>query len=35
MADKNKNYKCKYCNKYFSSHQSKSNHVKIKHNNDL
>jgi hypothetical protein len=30
----NKNYKCDYCNNYFSSRQSKCNHIKLKHHNE-
>jgi hypothetical protein len=29
-----KNYKCNYCEKLFSSKQSKSNHIKIKHSDE-
>lgn len=35
MTDKNKKYKCNHCDKYFSSHQSKSNHTNIKHKNNI
>ena len=30
----NKKYKCEYCNNYFSSRQSKCNHIKLKHYNE-
>ena len=33
MTDTHKIYECNYCNKYFSSYQSKSNHVNVKHKN--